>query len=196
MTVIASFGLLMIPAGISYAEPDKAPTYESMNSGSVFWMLFKVFGFLVILIALFLLVIRLLAKRNKHLMSGRSVKALGGLPLGQNKSLQIVQIGNSLYVLGVGNDIRLLDKIDDPDEIRYIDDYLHHSGSQNPSAFPTVGEWLNRLKRKDTIEDADLSSSFQAVFHEKMQRLTNKQKKVEDLLFDENKADRLNDKDE
>lgn len=192
---VAGCALTALPAGACFADPENVPPYDGIGGGDVFWMMFKVIGLLVILIGLFLLVIRLVAQKNKNLMSGRSVKALGGLPLGQNKSVQIVQIGHTLYVLGVGNDVRLLAKIDDPDEIRFIDEYLHHSGSRPSSTLPTVGEWWKRLRRREQSEEADLSSSFQAVLHEKMQRLTNKQKQVEDMLLDENYADRLTDKD-
>ena len=45
------------------------------------------------------------------------MKNMGGISLGQHKSIQLVVIGESYYLIGVGDDIRLLKEITDPDEI-------------------------------------------------------------------------------
>ena len=67
---------------------------------------------------------RYVAKKNKGTMFGNSIRSLGGVPLGQNKSIQIVEIGHSLFVVGVGENIQLLDKIIDADEVAYISELL------------------------------------------------------------------------
>ena len=58
-------------------------------------------------------------------MFGNSIRSLGGVPLGQNKSIQIVEIGHSLFVVGVGENIQLLDKIIDADEVRISRSYYN-----------------------------------------------------------------------
>ena len=45
------------------------------------------------------------------------MKNMGGISLGQHKSIQLVVIGESYYLIGVGDDIRLLKEITDPAEI-------------------------------------------------------------------------------
>lgn len=184
-------------SGICYAqEGDKPPDFESFGTGSVFWMLFKVIGFLVIIIGIFLAIIKIVAQKNRGFHAGRSIKPLGGLGVGPNKSVQVVQIGRSLYVLGVGNDVELISKIDDPDEIEEIVSRIHSNVSGAGNGFPTVMEWWKgiRVRKNSTSEEWEDASSFQAVFQEKMQRLASRQKKVDEMIARENQDERLNDK--
>src|SRR5690606_36997161 len=70
---------------------------------------------LVVLIGLIVVLIRFLAARNKLWSGGGSLQVHAGLPLGQNKSMQVVEIGDTVYVIGVGENITLLDKVDAPE---------------------------------------------------------------------------------
>ena len=45
------------------------------------------------------------------------MKNMGGISLGQHKSIQLVVIGETYYLIGVGDDISLLKEITDPEEI-------------------------------------------------------------------------------
>ena len=54
-------------------------------------------------------------QRNRGWGTNRALRSLGGIPLGQNKSLQVVELSGRVYVVGVGDSITLLDKIDDPE---------------------------------------------------------------------------------
>jgi flagellar protein FliO/FliZ len=189
------YGLAAVAA---YAEGDEGlPDIQSGGPGSIYWMMFKVVAFLVVIIGIFLLIMKVISQKNKIFQSGRSMKSIGGLGLGQNKSVQVIQIGNSLYVLGVGNDVKLVAKIDDPDEIQYITDNFHVSPTGNFKSFPTIGEWIKGLGgRKGRSEELEVTSSFQAVFQEKMQRMANRQQKVEEMISQDHEThnERLNDK--
>lgn len=168
------------------------------TSGSVYVMLGKVVLFLVIIIVIFLGIMKLVSKKNQAFQSGRSIKSMGGLGLGQNKSVQLVQIGHSLYVLGVGNDVGLVAKIDDPEEIQFIIDHLHTSSAGEFKGLPTFGEWIRRLRggKASSAEDLDVTPNFQAVFQERIQRMANRQRQMDELMSqdDDNTNERLNDK--
>ncbi|MDT2247325.1 flagellar biosynthetic protein FliO [Paenibacillus larvae] len=62
---------------------------------------------------------------------------MGGVPLGQNKSIQIVEIGQSLYIVGVGDNIQLLEKVDNPDQVALITAQLTGPGT-SVEGFPSV----------------------------------------------------------
>ena len=51
------------------------------------------------------------------------MKNMGGISLGQQKSVQLVVIGNQYYLIGVGDDIRLLKEITDRTEIETLTEY-------------------------------------------------------------------------
>lgn len=159
-------------------------------------MVGKVIFFLIVIIGVFFVIMKGLAKRNQHPLFGRAIRTLGGVPLGQNKSIQIVEIGQSLYVVGVGDNIQLLEKIDQPDEVAHINELLTSSQAGNPNLI-SFGKWLSKLspRKKAEDEEVELTSSFQQVFHDKLQqRVANRNRRVEDWLADEKTIDRLNDK--
>lgn len=192
---VAWYGLT---AGACYAQLDDGPAgFTSGSSSSIYWMMFQVILFLVVIIGIFLLIMKMVSKKNKMFQSGRSIKSIGGLGLGQNKSVQLVQIGRCLYVLGVGNDVGLVAKIEDPEEIQYIIEHFHANAPADFKGFPTLTEWMKRWTgKKSHSEDLDVTSSFQAVFQEKMQRMANRQQQVEELIGQDHETqnERLNDK--
>jgi flagellar protein FliO/FliZ len=144
--------------------------------------------YLVIILGLFFIIIKMLARKNKFVLPGRTVRSLGGMPLGQNKSVQVVEIGSSLYVLGVGNDIRLVARIDDPAEIDAIRSSA--AGTGEGQSFPALKDWLASLtKRKAGGDSGDAGGSFQRIFQEKMLTMTNRKKKVEEWIIEDNPAD-------
>lgn len=68
---------------------------------------------LAVILALIVYLIRFLNKRNQQMFRHGTIRTLGGVGLGQNKSLQIMEIGGCVYLLGVGEDIQLIDKVSD-----------------------------------------------------------------------------------
>ncbi|MEC0231556.1 flagellar biosynthetic protein FliO [Paenibacillus alba] len=199
LTMLLSVAAMLSTASPSFAETEPGqglpasdfPTTDSFDS---FGMIIKVIFFLVLIILLFFVLIRYVAKRNKGTMFGNSIRSLGGVPLGQNKSIQIVEIGHSLFVVGVGENIQLLDKINDADEVAYISELLT-SSQDDRVGFGTLSKWLNKLsvRKKDIEEEVEITSSFQQVFHDKLQRVTNRNKDAHEWLSDQKQTDRLND---
>ena len=79
--------------------------------------LFTVIVVLGLIIALIILLVRFLGKRNRYLSQSHAIRTLGAIGLGPNKSLQVIELGGSIYLVGVGEDISLVDKISNPDEV-------------------------------------------------------------------------------
>jgi flagellar protein FliO/FliZ len=140
---------------------------------------------------------KFISKKNNFFSGNRSFRSLGGIPLGPNKSVQVVEIGKSLYIVGVSETIQLLEKIDGADEVKSIKDMLL-SPSSGSQGFQSFGGWLQSLrssgKQAQEEEELDVSASFQQVFHSKLQNLSNRKKMVEDMLMEDKNLDRLNDK--
>ncbi|MNY02399.1 Flagellar biosynthesis protein, FliO [compost metagenome] len=164
-----------------------------MGSTDSLFMVAKVILVLIFMIILFYVLMRFVAKKNKGNLFGNSIRSLGGVPLGQNKSIQIVEIGRSLFVVGVGENIQLLDKIIDADEVAYITELLETS-QDDRLGFSSVSKWLNKLplKKKDVVEEVELTTSFQQVFQDRLRRVTDRNKNVEEWLSDQKQTDRLN----
>ncbi|EZH67258.1 hypothetical protein DH09_04805 [Bacillaceae bacterium JMAK1] len=118
-------------------------------SESVWSVLFKLFLALFVVIALMYVLLRLLGRKNYQMQSSNTMQNIGGIPLGQNKSVQIVRIGDRLLVVGVGENIALLDEIRDEDEIERI---LNQKDEQTSST-----DWLHKLKSMKRTPDKDIN---------------------------------------
>lgn len=150
---------------------------------------------LALVIGLIILVIKLLAKRNQGWGANRTLRSLGGIPLGQNKSLQVVELSGRIYVVGVGETVTLLDKIDDPLTAQAVLDSMEQ---QSARAWSTTSftDFLGRFRKRNTeaaptSEPWQEASSFQELLQSKMKRQSDQKQKVEELLKRENHNDRL-----
>ncbi|EXX91339.1 flagellar protein [Paenibacillus darwinianus] len=162
-------------------------------AGSLIWVIVS----LILVIGLIVFVIKFLAGRSRIWGANRSLRSLGGVALGQNKSLQVVDVAGQLYVVGVGEDVRLLDKIEDPEQAQAIIRLLDQT-SQLMWNTAAVGSLMNRLRNRtavgglretETIED----DAFRTILQDKLQRQAETKHKVETLLNENSSKDRLRD---
>ncbi|QDH22863.1 flagellar biosynthetic protein FliO [Saccharibacillus brassicae] len=154
------------------------------------WVIFV----LIVIVALIVFLIRYLGKKNRGWFGGRSVRTLGGVGLGQNKSLQIIEIGSSVYLIGVGDDISLIDKISEPEQVQKLLEALEQESASPNIALPAWAEKLTsrfRSGSKAPSEAEELeAASFQELFETRLRESSDRRRKVEDLLEHEESADR------
>src|SRR5699024_7725281 len=113
---------------------------EQMETGSVGMNILKMFFALLLVLALIYVVVKLLSNRHKLNNRITSLENLGGISVGNNKSIQIIRVGQSFYLIGVGENIELLKEIVDPDVI-------------------------NILLSSESTADESVSSLFTSIFH-------------------------------
>lgn len=100
-----------IPAQDTFeTEQDEGLTFP-------FFRMILAFGFVVLLIYG---LAKFLNKRTRSFAGTRSLESLGGISVGQNRSIQIVKVGDRLLVVGVSNTIQLLKEIDDESEVERL----------------------------------------------------------------------------
>lgn len=128
---------------------------------------------LLFVVGLLVGLLKFVNRKNRIYDKSKMMKNMGGLSLGQQKSIQLVRIGNSLYLIGVGDDIRLLKEITDSDEIIELESYYTTDDS---GVLPTTG-LLNRLllklagsktssESKSTEDSMDFSNIFNTTLTE------------------------------
>ncbi|GAB6988925.1 flagellar biosynthetic protein FliO [Paenibacillus pini] len=173
------------------------PDTSLPSTGSNALYLMYVIFVLIIIVGLIIILIRFLGRKNKTWFSNRSVRTLGTVGLGPNKSLQIIEIGNKIYLVGVGEDIRLVDKISDPDEVALIlASFEQESANQVGSLSPFIANMISKLRKQKVVsEDIELedTSSFHEVFDDKLRRMSSRKEKMKEILRDDNTTDRLRD---
>lgn len=133
-------------------ETDADTTLSDSASVSMgAWEYIKIFLALLFVLGLLLFVLRFLNKRNLSYQQNSMIQNLGGQSVGTQKSVQLLQIGSKLYVVGVGENVQLLQVIADPEEIKEIL-ALYNEKIGNTATSPYIAELVNKFRIKSPVE--------------------------------------------
>lgn len=127
---------------------------EDNESPSIFPLFIKfIFSFILVIGLLFVL-LRFLSKRSRLMQPNGLVLPLGGHVLGNNRSLQVVLIGQTIYILGVGETVTMIRSIAQGEEYQHLlESYENQADGNTPN-------WL----AKDSIKN------WNTVFRKQMQK--------------------------
>lgn len=106
---------------------------ETSRSGSLILDFIKLFLALILVLALIYIALKVVGNKSKITARGKVLENMAGLPLGQNKSLQIIRIGSKFYLIGVGENVQLLDEISDEELISELLEQTKENGSDSSS---------------------------------------------------------------
>lgn len=196
-TVSVSVAALPLPAAAQSTadEPLFKSEPPSIGAGTVGSLLQVIFS-LVIVLVLIILLLRFLSKRSRMFQASNGLTRLAGIQLGPNKSLQVIECGGHLYVIGVGEDVRLIDKISSPEEIERWKAALEsgRSGSGMLSLEP-LWRGFRRLGNRTSLEREsgaqEDNATFQELFYSKMKQVNeDKRRRLQDLLQNDEAEDR------
>lgn len=160
------------------------------SSWDLIWVLFV----LGIIVGLIVLSLRFLAKRNRGWWMNRSLRSLGGLTLGTNKSVQIVEWNGRIYVLGIGDNITLLESITDTDTVAVL--LADHDSSEESKRVPLpawLRKWSGRNNEQgelDSQPSANATSAFERTLENRLRELSERRQRVEQLMEERRAEDR------
>ncbi|MGE7841832.1 flagellar biosynthetic protein FliO [Lysinibacillus sp. NPDC093712] len=144
------------------------------------WEYIKMVLALIFVVALFYALMKFLNKRNLTFQRNQMVQNLGGLSLGSQKSVQLLQIGKSIYLVGVGDDVQLLREITDPQEVEALLS-LYNEKQEYAATSPYIAELFSKFKRKNNQNSSTRQNqdSFGELFDKKISEI--KQERSEEL---------------
>jgi len=178
-------------SGGENAPPDIPDGMDAL--GYAVWVIVA----LIIVITLIVFTLRFLSSRTRTWGQNRSLRSLGGIALGQNKSLQVIEVGGKVYLVGVGENVTLIDRIDDAEEAGRLIAILENPVPQ-PLGVPLVGEWWRRLKGGRSRSESEAGagwnvSEFEAMLRSNLERQAGRKQHFESLMNDSKAKDRLMD---
>ncbi|MFI8686261.1 flagellar biosynthetic protein FliO [Rossellomorea sp. NPDC077527] len=128
---------------------------------------------LVFVVALIYFLLKFINQKSRSFQQTKLINHLGGAPLGGNRSVQIVKVGNQVLVLGVGEDIQLLKEVTNEDEKKEILSYYQEP--QIPYGPPAVSSWINKIKGSSTNMEGN---SFQSQLRTQLEEINKGRKKM------------------
>lgn len=150
------------------------------KAGDMLWVLFV----LIVIIGCIVVFLKFLSQKNKTWMSDGSMTIISSVGLGQNKSLQLIEMGNALYLIGVGNDVRLIHCIDDPGQIQMIKDSMRSRRQQGTAWLPgAIAAWFGKDRKQANDMEADQATlRFDDLLQMQTKQMSKRNDLVEELL--------------
>jgi flagellar protein FliO/FliZ len=145
---------------------DEAPVGSSV--GDYIKTLFA----LLFVIGLLFGLLKFVNRKNRLYDKSRFMKNMGGISLGQHKSIQLVVIGGSYYLIGVGNDIRMLKEITDPQEIDKLIEF--YDGDTPDSTSGMLNQLLAKVagkSKKSPYESSEEAPDFSNLFKSRLEEM-------------------------
>lgn len=148
-----------------------------------------------LILVLIVVLIRFLGKRNRLLTQSQSIRTLGAIGLGPNKSLQVVEIGGNIYLIGVGEDISLVDKISDSAEVALMVQAFEEERTEFAGFASVMSGLISRFKKEQPQEEELEGTAFHEVFQSQLKKMPNRKRQMEELLqnAEEQSTDRSRD---
>jgi len=149
---------------------------EVKNTGSLIFDLIKMVFALFLVLGLIYLLLKFLNKRNKLFHQVKALENLGGISVGQNKSIQIVRIGSKVHLIGVGENVEMLQEITDEEVKRDLLQDRESTDSQNKNMLTS---FLQAKSKTDKDENATRSENeFKSLFSKELEKLKHTRKQI------------------
>lgn len=169
------------PANAQTDELKKSePELPDASSGLTAWDYIRTLLAFVFVIGLLVWLLRFLNKRNRSFDQNKLMANLGGVPLGQHKSIQLVKMGNHYFVVGVGENVQLLKEIEDPEEVAELVARYEQDGTQLQKGIFT--QLYERFFKKAETGDPGEHADFSRMFSSKMEEIKADRKQQLDRL--------------
>ncbi|RDW19493.1 flagellar protein [Oceanobacillus arenosus] len=156
-------------------KDNEEPLVSGDNTESLALSLVRMFFALLLVLALIYFLLKFLNKRNKSLNNQvKALEKLGGISLGQNKTIQLVRVGNQIFLLGVGDNIELIMEVT---EEKVIEALLEKD--ENATDNFTAGSLFQSfLSSKTDGKKATKSKEFNKLFSNELDNLKKNRKKL------------------
>ena len=146
---------------------------ESASVGISAWDYIKIFLALIVVLALLVFVLKFLNKRNLTYQNASTIRNIGGISVGAQKSVQVVQVGDSVFVVGVGDEVRLLKEIENEQEKQQLL-AMYNDKQVMASAKPYIFELLSGFKKQQPVEQ---KPNFEFEFKQRIEQIKKERSK-------------------
>jgi flagellar protein FliO/FliZ len=164
------------------------PADEIIPEQNTFFLFAQMISALALVIVLIYLLLRFVNKRSQSFRSSQMLQNIGGVPLGANKSVQLVKVGNRVLVVGVGESIQLLKEIEDKEEMNQILIQQQEQFEQLEQPFMKLfnaNKWGSKNVKTEKVETN--SDAFKHLLSKQLKDVSKAQKKIHDAVRESDK---------
>lgn len=152
---------------------------QQEEPGSLFFQIVRLVFALLLVVGLIYVFLYFLKRRNKFGNRIKNLENVGGISVGQNKTVQLIRLGDKLYLIGVAENITLLEEVEDPVLAEAI--LQEKEEQQNELDASNIFSSILKKNRKENQEN-----QFNQLFNQELNRLQKNRKSI----IDKHKEDR------
>lgn len=171
---------------VSGIEKEEITEKKEPSSVTIIDFIRMIAALLFVILLLYLL-LKFINKKNLSNQSTHLVKNLGGVSVGGKNSVQIVKIGNEIYILGVGDEVRLIKEITDESMVeQYMNQYEQQMTHMN-QPIDLVKKWLSTRNQSQNVKSDE--KDFQTHLSEQLRDFKESRRKTIEKLEERKQSD-------
>lgn len=148
----------------------------------------KMIAALLFVVGLLYFLLKFVNKKSQAYQKSQFIHHFGGTSLGGNRSIQLVRVGDSILIVGVGENVQLLREIDDEEEYKAFLEHYNEQSEQMLQSKGVLTKWLT--KRKSPHKRDSSTASFEHQLQEQLTTIKkNRQKAMKEMEQKEQKLD-------
>lgn len=154
------------------------PPLLNNQTPNLFGLIVKVVLVLALIIGLIYILLKIFNQTSRFNKQGESLINLGGLSLGSNKSVQMIKVGEQVYLIGVGDNVSILTEITDEDFKQQV---LEKREAPSLPINALVNQFnIKKRTNKPNHQQAeiDVNDNFAALFKGELDTMKEKRKEI------------------
>lgn len=154
------------------------PPLLNNQTPNLFGLIVKVVLVLALIIGLIYILLKIFNQTSRFNKQGESLINLGGLSLGSNKSVQMIKVGEQVYLIGVGDNVSILTEITDEDFKQQV---LEKREAPSLPINALVNQFnIKKRTNKPSHQQAeiDVNDNFAALFKGELDTMKEKRKEI------------------
>lgn len=167
-------------------EKEESTKLNTPEDQSLVVIIFKLIFYTLLILIMIYALIKFLALRQKKLQPNQAVKLLGGTPLGNNKSLQLVKVGEKVYLIGVGDQVTLIKEFSESEEINSIEADLENQSTLFTNPLANISTSIVNFSKEKIGKGMETKPnlSFEHLFKQSLNKQKGKQEQLKNDLND------------
>src|SRR5699024_5748380 len=154
------------PSSTGISEKENVQELNSQSNSSLYIDMEKMLITLLLVLAFIYFFLKFINKRNT-LHQQRALQNLGGISVGPSKSVQIIQVGSKYYLIGVGDNVEMLNEITDENLIEELVNDLEKDNIR----FDNFLSNLSKISKKRKESTNSSEKNFKKMFSDELASL-------------------------
>lgn len=166
---------------------EQEPLVQANSAPTIGSYIKVVFAFAFVVFLLYFL-LKFVNRRNQQFGQARLMRNLGGVSVGTQKSVQLLSVGGRYYLIGVGDDVRLLKEIETEEELESIRAFVELESNDGEEPSMVIVDRIKKLLKKKPIpsRESKKEEPFDQLFQQELDKVQQERKaQMEKLLKEE-----------